>query len=120
MEDMVPLSEEELRLLEQMERAIVEEDPKFASALRGATLERVQKRHAVLAGIGVVGGVAVLMTGVVTGIWPIGVLGFLVMLGTAMVGVEALRGRTRPLSLTAARRWWARPSGRPRSSRDVV
>ena len=31
----VPLSEEELRLLEQMERALVEEDPKFASTLRG-------------------------------------------------------------------------------------
>jgi hypothetical protein len=30
----VPLSEEELRLLEQMERALVEEDPKFASTLR--------------------------------------------------------------------------------------
>ena len=31
----MPLSEEELRLLEQMERALVEEDPKFASTLRG-------------------------------------------------------------------------------------
>ena len=34
----MPLSEEELRLLEQMERALVEEDPKFASTLRGTTL----------------------------------------------------------------------------------
>jgi len=33
----VPLSEEELRLLEQMERALVEEDPKFASTLRGSS-----------------------------------------------------------------------------------
>ena len=33
----MPLSEEELRLLEQMERALVEEDPKLASTLRGTT-----------------------------------------------------------------------------------
>ncbi len=97
----MPLSEEELRLLEQMERAIVEEDPKFASSLRAATLERIQQRHAVLAGVTLLGGVAVLMAGVVTGLWPIGVLGFLVMLGSAMVAVEAVRGHTRPLSLGA-------------------
>ena len=34
----MPLSEEELRLLEQMERALVEEDPKFASTLRGTAM----------------------------------------------------------------------------------
>ena len=32
----VPLSENEQRLLEQMERALYAEDPKFASAMRGA------------------------------------------------------------------------------------
>ncbi|MEI2821672.1 MAG: DUF3040 domain-containing protein [Marmoricola sp.] len=30
----MPLSEEEMRLLQQMERALAAEDPKFASALR--------------------------------------------------------------------------------------
>ena len=34
------LSEEELRLLEQMERALVEEDPKLASTLRGTSSSR--------------------------------------------------------------------------------
>jgi hypothetical protein len=32
----VPLSEHEQRLLEQMERALYAEDPKFVSSLRGA------------------------------------------------------------------------------------
>ena len=32
----MPLSEEELRLLEQMERALVAEDPKLASTLQGS------------------------------------------------------------------------------------
>ena len=42
----MPLSEEELRLLEQMERALVEEDPKLASTLRGTSLRRSARRRA--------------------------------------------------------------------------
>ena len=60
----MPLSEEELRLLEQMERALVEEDPKFASTLRGTSLRQLgppprdpRRRRASSLGI------AVLMTG---------------------------------------------------------
>src|SRR3712207_5805224 len=37
-EDSVPLSEHEQRMLEQMERALYAEDPKFASALEGSGL----------------------------------------------------------------------------------
>ena len=47
----MPLSEEELRLLEQMERALAEEDPKFVSALQGHTLERSARLRAILAGL---------------------------------------------------------------------
>ena len=47
----MPLSEEELRLLEQMERALVEEDPKFASTLRGTSLRSVARRRAIIAGV---------------------------------------------------------------------
>ena len=36
----MPLSEEELRLLEQMERALVREDPKLASTLRGTAMRK--------------------------------------------------------------------------------
>ena len=89
----MPLSEEELRLLEQMERALVEEDPKFASTLRGTSLRSIARRRAILAGLCFVGGVALMMTGVVAQEIVVGILGFLVMLGSATVALTALRGQ---------------------------
>lgn len=89
----MPLSEEELRLLEQMERALVEEDPKFASTLRGTTLRRSARRRAILAGLGFAVGVGVLMTGAITQLWFVGVAGFVVMLATATVALGSMRGR---------------------------
>jgi hypothetical protein len=92
-EDPVPLSEEELRLLEQMERALVEEDPKLASTLRGTTLRQAARRRALLAGFVFVVGIAVLMVGAIRNFWPIGILGFVIMLGSATIGLGALRGQ---------------------------
>ncbi|WP_408899135.1 DUF3040 domain-containing protein [Nocardioides sp. R1-1] len=89
----MPLSEEELRLLEQMERALSEEDPKFASTLRGTTLRQAARRRAVLAGVVFAAGVAVMMGGAVSGYWPIGVVGFVIMLGSATLLLGALRGQ---------------------------
>ena len=88
----MPLSEEELRLLEQMERALVEEDPKFASALRGTSFRRSARRRAVLAGIVFVVGVTGLMAGAILRITPLGIAGFVVMLLSATVGLTAIRG----------------------------
>src|SRR4051812_15737195 len=93
LEGTVPLSEEELRLLEQMERALVEEDPKLASTLRGTSFRRAARRRAILAGVCFVAGVAVLMTGAVTALWLVGVAGFLIMLASATVALTALRGQ---------------------------
>src|SRR4051794_41840766 len=47
----VPLSENEQRLLEQMERALYAEDPKWASAMRGA-VRRSSSARRLLLGIG--------------------------------------------------------------------
>jgi hypothetical protein len=88
----VPLSEEELRLLEQMERALVEEDPKFASTLRGTSFRRSARRRAIVAGIAFVLGVAILMAGAVLRVSLLGVGGFVVMLLSATVGLTAVRG----------------------------
>ena len=44
----MPLSEEEQRLLEQMEEALAAEDPKFVSALRGSSTRSRHKRLAIL------------------------------------------------------------------------
>ena len=89
----MPLSEEELRLLEQMERALVEEDPKFASTLRGTSLRSMARHRAILAGVCFVAGVAIMMTGVVANLIPVGIIGFLVMLASATIGLTALRGQ---------------------------
>lgn len=89
----MPLSEEELRLLEQMERALVEEDPKFASTLRGTTLRRSARRRAAVAAVVFVLGIVILMTGAVLRITPLGIAGFVVMLLSATVGLAAWRNR---------------------------
>jgi hypothetical protein len=91
----MPLSEEELRLLEQMERALVADDPKLASTMRGTTLRAVARRHALLAAVAFVVGVVVLMTGAITKTPIVGVVGFLVMLGSAYVALSSWRGQSR-------------------------
>ncbi|MBY9073712.1 DUF3040 domain-containing protein [Nocardioides sp. WL0053] len=89
----MPLSEEELRLLEQMERALVAEDPKFASALRGTSLRRNARRRAYVAGGVFLVGVVVLMTGAVLQQTLVGIVGFVVMLGSAVVALTAWKGQ---------------------------
>ena len=91
----MPLSEEELRLLEQMERALVEEDPKLASTLRGTAFRRAARRRAIVAGVCFVVGVVVLMTGAVAQLTPVGIVGFVIMLGSATVALTAMRGQQR-------------------------
>lgn len=90
----MPLSEEELRLLEQMERALVAEDPKFASALRGTTLRKNARRRAFFAAGAFVVGVVVLMTGAVLQETIVGIVGFVVMLGSAYVALSSWRSQS--------------------------
>lgn len=95
----MPLSEEELRLLEQMERELAAEDPKFVATLQGRTLRRSTRLRLVVAGVAFIGGVALLMGGVMApDSWQIllGTLGFLVMLASATLGLAAWRGHQGP------------------------
>lgn len=89
----MPLSEEELRLLEQMERALVAEDPKLASTMRGTRAHQQARRRMIAGGLGFVAGVALLLTGAVTKIIPVGILGFVVMLVSAYLALAAWRGQ---------------------------
>lgn len=87
----MPLSEEEQRLLEQMEQALAADDPKFASTLRGSASAARSRRQAI-AGAGVfILGVAVLMVGAVQTNTIIAVVGFLLMLGAAYLFAVAWR-----------------------------
>lgn len=90
------LSEEELRLLEQMERALVEEDPKFASTLRGTSFQRVARRRMIVGGVVLVAGIGLLILAVLLDVntlvqTVVGVLGFVVMLGGAILALTSAR-----------------------------
>jgi hypothetical protein len=100
----VPLSDHEQRLLEQMERALYAEDPKFATSMRGSDLRARYRRRAVLAGLAFLVGVAGLMAGAVIQVIPLGVVGFLVMLVSAWYAVTSWRHIPEPgeLGITAA------------------
>ncbi|CRK58444.1 FIG017342: transmembrane protein [Alloactinosynnema sp. L-07] len=92
----MPLSEHEQRLLDQIERALYAEDPKFASTVRGARLRKPSRRRR-LQGIALfVLGVALLVFGVMLPFKPAGIpvvslLGFLVMFVGALMTLTALR-----------------------------
>ncbi len=90
----MPLSEHEQRLLEQMERALYAEDPKFATSLRGKDPRSNFRRRILLAGTGFIIGIVLLMTGLVTQVILVSVLGFLLMLGCAFFAVTSYRAVT--------------------------
>ncbi len=92
----MPLSEEEQRLLEQMEEALAAEDPKFVSALRGVSSRAQAKRIAILATVAFVAGIALLMTGAVLMHTFVAVAGFVVMLGSAYVALTHWRRLREP------------------------
>lgn len=82
------LSEEEQKLLEQMEAALAAEDPKLVNTFRGTTARRVHRRRATLAGIGFFAGLALLLAGLATYPW-ISVVGFVLMVGCAVAAIYA-------------------------------
>lgn len=99
----MPLSEHEQRLLDQIERQLYAEDPKFAAAVRShdvkSHLTRRIKRYAAL----LVLGVAALVTGAVLPNVVIGVAGFLVMLVAGLVIARTLQRLGRGDALPAPR-----------------
>lgn len=92
----MPLSDEEQRLLEQMERALAAEDPKFASALRGGSLRSRSRRRAIAGAAGFLLGVVLLMVGVIIPQTVVSVLGFVIMVFAAYVTVNAVRRASAP------------------------
>jgi hypothetical protein len=87
----VPLSEHEQRMLEQMERHLYAEDPKFASSLRGKDPRSTFRRSVLLASVGFILGVVLLMTGLVAKQPIVSVIGFLAMLGSAFFALTSYR-----------------------------
>jgi hypothetical protein len=90
----VPLSEHEQRLLEQIERALVDDDPKFASSVRTGDRRLRARRKLQIGVLLVVVGLALLVAGAVARSVPLGVLGFLVAFGGAALGVLNYKAAT--------------------------
>lgn len=107
----MPLSENEQRLLEQIERALVEDDPKFASAVRSTDPRTYLLRRVRRSAVVFLLGLAALVVGVVLNRVPLtvvlGILGFLMMLFAALRGASDLRR-------ISGRETGNRPTGRSR------
>lgn len=76
----MPLSEHEQRLLDQIERALYAEDPKFASAVRHTDLRSHFRRRMWRGGALFAIGFVLLLAGLPTELIPLSVAGFVVML----------------------------------------
>jgi len=118
----VPLSDHEEQLLSQMEQQLLQDDPKFASTMRGSARGPRAGQRMALGGLGVVAGLGLLVLAVVSQIIWLAIPGFLVMLGgvtyafsrpraatSGPVGVVGDNGATRP-----------RRGARPSSGRGLM
>jgi hypothetical protein len=80
-----------------MEQALAQEDPKFVSTLRGSSLERVARMRTIAAAVVFVVGIFLLMGGAMAQQTWLGIVGFVVMLASATVGLASWRGRHAPV-----------------------
>lgn len=92
----MPLSEHEQRVLEQIEKSLYAEDPKFRAAVKKTSRSRSGGGSLRLAvALGIVG-LAVLVGGAWLQNVIVGVLGFLIMLGAGIMGLRAAQSGSRP------------------------
>lgn len=89
----MPLSEHEQRLLEQMEKALYAEDPKFATSLRSTPGARAARGRASLGVLAILGGLGLLVGGVATNLAALGVAGFIAMLVGSVVVYTAFTSK---------------------------
>ena len=92
----MPLSEHEQRLLDQIERALYQEDPKFASTVRATDLRTHMRRRLRRAALVLALGFALLLTGVVTQQYAVGIAGFVVMVGALLLAMTSWKRLGQP------------------------
>ncbi|HEY0542642.1 MAG TPA: DUF3040 domain-containing protein [Actinoallomurus sp.] len=94
----MPLSDHEQRQLDQIERALYAEDPKFASAVRSTDPKIHYKRRIWKAAIGFVLGLFVVMAGPILNTMPISIVisvaGFLLMVFSCAWGLTSWKRMT--------------------------
>ena len=92
----MPLSEHEQRLLDQIERALYQEDPKFASTVRATDLRTHMRRRLRRAALVLAVGFALLLTGVITQEYVVGIAGFVVMVGALLLAMTSWKRLGQP------------------------
>lgn len=98
---LMPLSEYEQRVLEQMERALTSDDPRLANTLQSPRRRPVLRY--VLAGVGVVGGLLLLVLGAALSQTWLGVVGFVLMFtGVVLVFQGPRTARSGPVGTVEA------------------
>ena len=117
----VPLSEHEQKLLEQMERALYAEDPKFASSMQGQRRSGPPRQRVVAGACVALLGLACIVAGVSLELIWLGGVGFAVMVA-GVAWASGLGGAKATLTDTATgttRRTGSarRGSSQPRSGR---
>ena len=85
----MPLSEHEQRLLDQIERALYQEDPKFATTVRSTDLRTHMKRRLRRAGFVFGIGIVVLLGGLVSNMPAVGIGGFVVMVAALALALSS-------------------------------
>jgi hypothetical protein len=95
----MPLSEQEQRLLEEMERSLYHNDAEFVASVGGSRL-RPNYRSIVLGVLAGVVGIATLVAGVMLQLLWLGIIGFIIMFGGVLLALTPGRGvrATKPSS----------------------
>jgi hypothetical protein len=92
-EGIVPLSEHEQRLLDEIEQALYAEDPKFASSVRSARGHRRLRSSLLLGVLGVLAGLGLVLVGLLANLIVLSVVGFVLLVAGFGCGVQSLRHR---------------------------
>ncbi len=96
----MPLSEHEQRVLEQIERALYADDPKFAATVRGIDPRTLHRRRYLRATLGAIVGVILLPVGIAVQQLELSVAGFVLMLLAFLYGASTWRQRREASEVT--------------------
>ncbi|RLP12513.1 DUF3040 domain-containing protein [Propionibacterium australiense] len=97
----MPLSNEEQRMLDELEASLRAEDPRLARTMGTPARPRPvtrSRRRAGLAGLGFIAGLALLLIGMQT-VWVVSVIGFVLMLASTVLALNAWGGSAKPKSV---------------------
>ncbi len=99
------LSEDEQRLLDELEASLAADDPRLANTLGTRSSYKVHRRRASLAGLLFAIGVALLIGGLSTQIWALGLVGFVAMFAATVIGISAwqkVEGAEKPVTTSTS------------------